>query len=170
MAWRGVVAVLALWTLAEAFSPIHSFGKLELPLEKVRREVVEGPVLCVPVDGDLGYHAALQILHGEPISSGYLARPDAAQTKLRHRLRSALRSDSDELGLLVESLGYRSVLLTEPVPWFVYERLAAFAAGGVRTKPSQVWPINSITREGRNGITEANIYSRTGDQEYNLIR
>ena len=77
-------AVLVFWVLAEAWSPFEPPRRAPRPLEAIGGEVGRGPVLCVPVDGNLGFHSALQTVHAQPISSGYLARPTAARYQLRN--------------------------------------------------------------------------------------
>ena len=139
-----VGSVVSLWVLLEAYSPpTPHFGRLELPVERLQA-LGEGPVLSVPLDAYHGYHAALQTLHGQPISSGYLARRGRAQLEMISHLQAALAQDFPRLRRLVEEHGYRSALLVAEVPWLIYDRLERLPIDVVSLEESP-YPPESVT-------------------------
>ena len=117
---RLLLGAIIFWVLVESWPPRHVERPPELALEKLDR--LGGPVLCLPIGRLGGHHAALQTLHHHPISSGFVARPTVEQRALEDRLTRWFLDDSP-LEPRLRELGYRGVLVLEPISWFDYRRL-----------------------------------------------
>lgn len=104
---------LALWALAEARYPTPPRG----PLPRMAAGVLpDGPVLVLPLRINDGRGLALQLSHRQPISSAYLARLSQRHIDLTYERERAILAGPESVCAYARSTGFRSILITGPMP------------------------------------------------------
>lgn len=111
---------LLAWTAVECAGKGTLFVQPAATLEGLVPELPKGAVLNVPFE-NLGLHSAMQVFHGRPIATGYVARPSTKQIEQLQFLERALSDEPAALGAWLSKNGYGSAVLDRVVP-FVYRR------------------------------------------------
>jgi hypothetical protein len=118
-----VMGLIFLWTIAEVYAPIQPEQPYIIPPQL--KQVVEGPVLNLPLKYHDGWALLPQIFHKQPIATGYVSRNSRKQAEHFETLRvyyaEAIESHSCKH---FEEMGFRNVLISDGVPDDVVKGLA----------------------------------------------
>lgn len=104
-----LMSLLLLWTIAEAYTPMPR-AKTFAPPQGLQK-IVAGPVLNLPLMRNDGYAALLQVFHGQPIATGYLARYNTEQWSHFERLEQLFNKGGTTFCDRIRQIGFRNVLI-----------------------------------------------------------
>ncbi len=107
-----VAGALALWAMVEVRYPPVPRGPLP-GLDGAER--LEGPVLVLPLRINNGRAMAMQIIHRQPMSAGYLARLTQRQIDLFHEQEQIFAAGPRAMCGYARAAGFRSILVTAPL-------------------------------------------------------
>lgn len=100
------------WTIAEGYAPGRKSPTF-MPPEELK-EIIDGPILNLPLKMDDGYAAALQTIHKQPIGTGYLARITKEQLEYFQTLNDKL----DDPDYLIK-MGFKNIIIADYIPYFL---------------------------------------------------
>ncbi len=104
-----LMSLLALWTIAEAYSPTPRQQVFVPPL--FLEKSVAGPVLNLPVFNTDGYSMLLQLFHHQPIATGYLARISPERQQHVVELRRLFDKGGAELCEQATRMGIKTIII-----------------------------------------------------------
>jgi hypothetical protein len=122
----------ALWVVGENYGHSELVLRPAAALEtfgmnlKARMDLPPGAVLNLPLSvDDFGLHSALQIFHGRPIATGYLARYNAHQMEVLKSLDQRMAGEGGEVGPWLTSTGFATVMVGGPIAIVQQQQLHA---------------------------------------------
>ena len=93
---------------------------------RTRMDLPPGAVLNLPLSADdFGLHSALQMFHGRPIATGYLARYGAHQMEDLKSLDKRMAGEAGEIGPWLTSAGFATVIVGGPISIVQQQQLHA---------------------------------------------
>jgi hypothetical protein len=104
-----LMSLLALWTIAEAYSPTPRQQVFVPPL--FPEKSVAGPVLNLPVFKEDGYAMLLQLFHRQPIATGYLARVSTKRQQHVVELRGLFDKGGAGLCEQAARIGIKTIII-----------------------------------------------------------
>jgi len=120
---RVLLACLTVWIVAESYGHSEAPFQPTAELRRLALSVPEGAVLNLPPMGDPGFHAALQLFHGRPIATGYLARLSRRQLQRFDDIDRKLAGPPAELGEWLRLGGVATVIVDGPLPTVYQQHL-----------------------------------------------
>jgi hypothetical protein len=103
------MSLLLFWTIAEVYAPMARQKPFIAP--KGLEKIVAGPVLNLPLARNDGYAAMLQVLHRQPIGTGYLARYTAEQWQQFSDLERIFYRGGPQFCSSMKSMGFRNIII-----------------------------------------------------------
>jgi hypothetical protein len=103
------MASLLFWTIAEVYAPVARQKPFVPP--KGLGKIVKGPVLNLPLARNDGYAAMLQVLHRQPIATGYLARYTAEQWQQYSDLERNFYRGGAQFCSSMKEMGVRNIII-----------------------------------------------------------
>ena len=103
------MSLLLFWTIAEVYAPMARQRPFVPP--KGLEKIVAGPVLNLPLARNDGYAAMLQVLHRQPIATGYLARYTAEQWQQFISLERIFYRGGAQFCSSMKDMGIRNIII-----------------------------------------------------------
>jgi hypothetical protein len=103
------MSLLLFWTIAEVYAPMARQRPFVPP--KGLEKIVAGPVLNLPLARNDGYAAMLQVLHGQPIATGYLARYTAEQWQQVSDLERIFYRGGAQFCSSAKGMGFTNIII-----------------------------------------------------------
>jgi hypothetical protein len=108
-----LMSIVMLWTIAESYKPSKRLESFKIPQQL--SQVVEGAGLNLPIIFKDGYAAMLQVIHKQPIVTGYVARLSENNMKQYKFLKQLFIDLPDNLCAELKSLGYKNIILSDGI-------------------------------------------------------
>jgi hypothetical protein len=103
------MTLLLFWTIAEVYAPVAKQQSFVPP--KGLEKIVAGPILNLPLARNDGYAAMLQVLHGQPIATGYLARYTPEQWQQFSNLERIFYRGGAQFCSSMRDMGIRNIVI-----------------------------------------------------------
>ena len=117
------VAVLIGLVLVDSYTYYDDFIKPP-PDISVLESIEEGAVMNLPLDLYCGETLFAQTIHHQPIGTGFTSRPTDDQVRLLTFLEHSLWFDLEALAEYLDEYGFRTFLITSPIPAILRARIS----------------------------------------------
>jgi hypothetical protein len=109
------LGLIVLWTVAEIYTPVQPQPPYTLPPQL--NQIVQGPILNLPLRYHDGWALLLQIFHKQPIATGYVSRNSKKQAQLFETLRVYYAEAVENRSChRFEEMGFRNLFIYDGVP------------------------------------------------------
>lgn len=117
------MSFLMLWIFAESYKSSKRLESFKIPPQLL--QIKDGPVINLPVTFKDGYAAMLQVIHKQPIATGYVARLSEGNIRHYKFLKQLFIDLPADLCPKLYSLGYKNIIISDGVTQSAIDTVAS---------------------------------------------